>query len=35
MSSTLDNCVKCYWPTVGWSTLHCVVGRQMYCLICW
>ena len=31
MSSNFDNCVKWYWPTLGWKTLHCVVCRQMYC----
>jgi len=32
MSSTFDNCVKWYWLTLGWGTLHCVVCRQMYYL---
>ena len=35
ISSTFDNCMKCYWPTLGWGTLHCVVCRQIYCLTGW
>ena len=35
MSSTFDNCVKWYWPTPGWGTLHCVVCRQVYCFTGW
>ena len=33
MSSTFDNCVHWYWPTLGWGTLHGVICREMYCFI--
>ena len=29
--SPFDNCVKWYWPTLVWGTLHCFVCRQMCC----
>jgi hypothetical protein len=31
MKWTCDNCVKWYWPTLCWCTLHSVVCRQMFC----